>query len=333
MPERVVATDTEHLTRLIYLALRKDGLACSLNHIDVSNVTSFDRLFTYSDFVGDVSEWDVSAGESFRKMFQSSRFNGDISRWNMEKAQDLSHMFDDAWFTGDISQWNVANVRAMNGMFKNSPFNGDLSRWDVRALSDAKEMFAESKFTGDLSQWRLPELKNAKDMFAHSQFNGDVSQWNPKNLKSAGGMFNSKLFQGDLSDWTLAPYCETARMLNAAYSGGLPCPQEDVKAHSYRAMMASENALHAYFARTPLSMAHAEMLVHDVLACPWASPELAEWTDNFVRMGKSMGMAHDEMVLAFLSAPKEPQRSPKDARSVPAARSCPIFSNALEPSS
>ena len=144
-------------------------------------------------------------------------------------------------------------------------------------------------------------------MFAHSQFNGDVSQWNPKNLKSAGGMFNSKLFQGDLSDWTLAPYCETARMLNAAYSGGLPCPQEDVKAHSYRAMMASENALHAYFARTPLSMAHAEMLVHDVLACPWASPELAEWTDNFVRMGKSMGMAHDEMVLAFLSALKEPQ--------------------------
>lgn len=277
MVSRVVATDKEHLTRLMCQAIQRDGLACDLNHIDVSTITSSDGLFNYSDFVGDISGWDVSAGESFRRMFHSSRFNGDISHWNMANALDLSHMFEEAWFTGDVSQWNVANARTMNGMFKNS------------------------QFTGDLSHWRPVELKNAGDMFARSRFTGDVSRWNPCNLKNASGMFNSKAFQGDLSNWTLAPYCETAGMLNPAYNGGLPRPQEDVKAHSYRAMMASESALHAHLARTPFSVAHAEMLAQDTASCTWASPQLAARAKELARVGKSMGLSHDDTVLALLA--------------------------------
>lgn len=323
MHERVVATDTEHLTRLMCLAIRENGLDCDLNHIDVSGVTSFDRLFTYSDFVGDISGWDVSAGESFRQMFQSSRFNGDLSRWNMGKAQDLARMFDDAWFTGDISQWNVANVRVMDGLFKNSRFNGDIARWNVRSLRDAREMFLESKFTGDLSGWRPGELCNAKNMFAQSQFNGDVSQWNPCNLKNAPGMFNSRAFQGDLSNWTLAPYCETDSMLNVAYNGGLPRPQEAVRAHSYRVMLGYESALHAHLARTPFALVHAELLVQDAPACSWASPELVARTEEFVRVGKSMGMGHDDIVAALFAVHSDHDSFVPKTTEMPGLFECP----------
>lgn len=236
------------------LAIREDGLACSLNHIDVSGLTSFDGVFAYSDFVGDISQWDVSAGESFHKMFADSLFNGDISKWNMEKATDLGRMFEN------------------------------------------------SRFAGDLSQWRLPKLQNAKDMFICGLFNGDVSLWNPCNLKNAGGMFNCLSFQGDLSRWTLAPYCNTQKMLHSEYNGALPRPQEDFNAHSYRAMMVNEAALNAYFARTPFSIAHAEMLVHNASTCPWAEPELVSWANDFMRIGSSMDMAHEDVVLALFSA-------------------------------
>ena len=38
MPKTIVATDTDHLKRLVTLAIRNKGPNCDLNHIDVSGI-------------------------------------------------------------------------------------------------------------------------------------------------------------------------------------------------------------------------------------------------------------------------------------------------------
>ena len=73
------ATDREHLRELIFEHLRDYGFECSLNHIDVSRINDFDRLFQHLDFNGDISEWDVSQAISMDAMFEHSTFDGDIS--------------------------------------------------------------------------------------------------------------------------------------------------------------------------------------------------------------------------------------------------------------
>jgi hypothetical protein len=112
------------LEQMIKDEIQKNGIRCSLNHIDVSKVKSMINLFNEGGrgirFNGDISEWDVSNVVYMNNMFANSIFNGDISEWDVSNVEDASGMFSDSKFDGDLSKWKFKKIKSVYYIFHNS---------------------------------------------------------------------------------------------------------------------------------------------------------------------------------------------------------------------
>jgi hypothetical protein len=126
--KKIIANNV-NLSDLIEYELNRFGNAADLNHIDVSNVTNMDELFSLSPFNGEISKWDVSNVISAKGMFISYPFSGDISGWNVSNMEYMVLMFYASEFNSDISKWNVSGVKDATNIFLESDFKGDISEW------------------------------------------------------------------------------------------------------------------------------------------------------------------------------------------------------------
>ena len=84
----------DELIQLIKERINVQGHQCSLNDIDVSEITDMSMLFKESPFNGDISKWDVSHVKDMVGMFYKSPFTGDISQWKIHEDTDVSFMLE-----------------------------------------------------------------------------------------------------------------------------------------------------------------------------------------------------------------------------------------------
>ena len=107
----------EELVDLIIYEIETNGPTCSLNHIDVSNITDMSYLFL------------GGTEEVWKDHPVLSSFDGDISNWNVSNVENMAGMFDFSEFNGDISNWDVSQVRKMKYMFNLSPLANNPPIW------------------------------------------------------------------------------------------------------------------------------------------------------------------------------------------------------------
>lgn len=141
----------KELKDLICDAMEKNGIHCSLNHIDISGLKSLSCLFNRPPT-------DISANNYFTeeekeqnnlipRYMQLYTFDGDISEWNTTNIEDMSFMFNASTFTGkfsNLSKWDISNVLNMERMFAYSCFDNNISNWKINKRCSISYMFWNS---------------------------------------------------------------------------------------------------------------------------------------------------------------------------------------------
>lgn len=246
--EEITARDKKHLKQIINETIKKNGINCNLNFIDVSNITDMSELFLLSYFNGDISKWNVSNVKNMKEMFCHSEFNGNISNWNVSNVKDMTAMFSDSKFNGDISKWHITDETNIHKMFENSQFNGSLDSWDIRDENKiSSDMFCGSNFEKAGKIDSLMNIIRKRDLEKRKNLQGKIVATDTNDLKSLinkitllegfnsnlniidvshisdmESLFENSQFNGDISEWNVSSVRNMSRMFaNSLFNGDI----------------------------------------------------------------------------------------------------------------
>ena len=175
------------------------GAILTLNSLNFSSSTSFDRMFSYvkSSNTLDLSTISSVNVTNFNGMFQGSKLNGlDISGMNMSSATNISNMF---------SSSNGGNVTSIDLSTKN------LSNLGQNGFS---EVF---NFNKDVTSILLPDLPSGLDFYQTFYYAENLVCLNK--LDTTGAYRTYNLFNGCSS--LTAPDSSTQSQLTDDANGGL----------------------------------------------------------------------------------------------------------------
>ena len=134
--ERIEANN-DTIKNIVLNEIMRLGLNADLNHIDTSEVTDMNLVFSpinYRSFTGEYREMK-------KKL---SKFNGDVSKWDVSNVETMSSMFRGCEkFDCDLGDWDVSKVKDMSNMFSGcSSFRGiGLEKWHKDSLNWSNGMF------------------------------------------------------------------------------------------------------------------------------------------------------------------------------------------------
>ena len=80
-----------------------------LRFICTTKITDMSKLFSESQFNGDISNWDVSNVINMIGMFYKSQFNGDISKWDVSNVIDCRSFRTNTSWTLPIPNFTNCN--------------------------------------------------------------------------------------------------------------------------------------------------------------------------------------------------------------------------------
>ena len=236
-PSVNIKANNSNLFKIVYDALKSDGLNADLNFIDVSEVTNMGGLFNcdlctlmdeiFGDdkykFNADISDWNVRNVKNMESMFyQCEEFNCNISKWDVSSVTDMSEMFANCCkFNVDISNWDVSNVMHMNATFSGcTAFNKPIGKWNVSKVITMNEMFGAYEgtqnagpkaFNQDLNDWNVSNVEDMGYMFCGAKsFNKQLNKWRSKlgKVTDMSMMFAYSGFNHDISMWNVSNVTE-----------------------------------------------------------------------------------------------------------------------------
>ena len=169
--------DGEDLRNIVRSELERLGKSANLNHINVSKITNFKRVFYLKNFTGDISQWDMRSAINTDSMFAgNTNFNPDyLGEWKFTQLKNANHMFAACYhFNGiGLRNWNVETVEDFSYMFVScEDFNEDISSWKVNNAKTLEKMFENTQsFDQDLSSWKISKYCPMIDAFKNSKMN------------------------------------------------------------------------------------------------------------------------------------------------------------------
>ncbi|MFD2726726.1 BspA family leucine-rich repeat surface protein [Hyunsoonleella rubra] len=196
----------------------------SIDHWDVSNITSIAAMFFDSTYNQPLNSWDVSNVTSMSNTFSgASFFNQPLNNWDVSNVIDMTYMFNAcSAFNQPLDNWDVGNVTSMFGTFYFAiAFNQPLNSWDVSSVTNMWNSFGSaSSFNQPLNNWDVSSVTNMRGMFEAAQsFNQPIDSWNVGNVTDMAFMFiNAQSFNQPLNNWDVSSVTNMNRMFTDAIS-------------------------------------------------------------------------------------------------------------------
>ena len=209
----------------------------------VSGLTNMSSMFKRSYlFNGNIENWDVSNVTSFNRMFDcdggAGAFNIDISGWEPNSCTNYQLMFwSQPAFNQDIGSWSQhfnSNITSTGGMFLGAKsFNQNLDSWGplLSGVVDMSNMFAgASSFnngevlgsnTSSMNTWNISSVNNITGIFSFAtSFNQSLSDWGPQlgNITNVDNVFqDAESFNQNLDSW--GPYLSGVTTMRSMLAG------------------------------------------------------------------------------------------------------------------